>query len=220
MKEPVPAVHTVRLFPLSNVVLLPNGVLPLHIFEPRYRQMAEDALADDREFAMILPANAEEDPPPLSDVGCLGRIREEARLADGRFNLLLEGFARIRVEEEIETDRLYRMAKVRIIEDERSPGLASRRWLHRSEILRLLERMLPVEKPAAAQFLQYVTDQSPGAFADIVAHTVPLGADLKQLLLEEANVDDRLEALAGALEEIVEDASATTERFPPTFGRN
>src|ERR1700722_13009146 len=102
---------TARLFPLPNLVLFPHVVQPLHIFEPRYRQLMADALADDRLITMaLLRPGWEEDyhqKPPIHSVVCLGRIHQEDRLADGRYNLLLEGLWRARIREEVSGDRLY-----------------------------------------------------------------------------------------------------------------
>src|ERR1041384_3715325 len=84
-----------RLFPLPNLVMFPHVVQPLHIFEPRYREMLEDALASDRLIAMALLAPGWEDDyhgrPALYPTACLGRVTTSHRLEDGRYNLLLEG---------------------------------------------------------------------------------------------------------------------------------
>src|SRR5262245_1553397 len=92
---------TARLFPLPNLVLFPSVIQPLHIFEPRYRELLVDALADDRLMALALlkPGWEEEydQRPSIFSVVCLGRIFKEERLTDGRFNLLLHGLSRARI---------------------------------------------------------------------------------------------------------------------------
>src|SRR3954471_16357024 len=94
----------VRLFPLPNLVLFPHVAQPLHIFEPRYRQLMADALDGDRLIAMatLRPGWEEEyhKRPPIHDMVCLGKIRQEKRLPDGRYDLLLQGVCRARVLEE------------------------------------------------------------------------------------------------------------------------
>src|SRR3954465_12071673 len=100
-----------RLFPLPKVVLFPHAVLPLHIFEPRYRQMTEDALAGDRLITMIQirPRSEGEtwrEPVEIEEVGCLGRIIQHERLADGRFNMLLLGRKRVRILRELTGGKL------------------------------------------------------------------------------------------------------------------
>src|SRR5438067_9110869 len=90
-----------RLFPLPNLVLFSHVMQPLHVFEPRYRQMTADALAADRLIALaLLKPGWEPDyegRPDLFEVACLGRVVAEQRLEDGRYNILLRGLARIRL---------------------------------------------------------------------------------------------------------------------------
>src|SRR5476651_2537606 len=95
MNEPSPLAGLsgkARLFPLPNLVFFPNVMQPLHIFEPRYRQMTADALDDDKLIALVLPrADWEKDyegKPPIHSVACLGKIIADQKLEDGRFNLL------------------------------------------------------------------------------------------------------------------------------------
>jgi hypothetical protein len=110
----------VPLFPLPDVVLFPGTLLPLHIFEPRYRQMTRDALEGERLIAMaLLKPGWEADyhgNPPVHEVVGIGRIVEEKALPDGRFLLLLEGVARARLLD-IVRDRPYRVARVLLLED-------------------------------------------------------------------------------------------------------
>src|SRR4029077_9619600 len=95
------------LFPLPNVVLFPNVFLPLHIFEPRYREMVADALAGDRMIGMVLlrPGweHDYEGRPPVYEVGCSGVITHFERLADGRYNIILRGVERFRILEKDDT---------------------------------------------------------------------------------------------------------------------
>src|SRR5215510_11390422 len=89
---------TARLFPLPNLVFFPHVMQPLHIFEPRYRQMTADALAGDRLIALVLPTPGWEADyagrPAIHPVVCLGQVVTEQRLEDGRYNLLLRGLTR------------------------------------------------------------------------------------------------------------------------------
>ena len=116
---------TARLFPLPNLVLFPHVIQPLHVFEPRYRQLMADALAGDRLMALaLLQPDWEEDyhkRPPIHPTVCLGRIFQEERLPDGRFNLLLHGVARARVLEEVQTGKLYRSARIDVLTDDPIP---------------------------------------------------------------------------------------------------
>jgi Lon protease-like protein len=105
----------IPLFPLPSVVLFPNVLLPLHIFEPRYRQMLADALAGDRVIGMVLlQAGWENDygsRPAVFPIGCAGVITHVESLADGRSNIVLRGLTKFRIQGEDES-RPYRLAQV------------------------------------------------------------------------------------------------------------
>jgi Lon protease-like protein len=109
---------TLPLFPLPNVVLFPSVFLPLHIFEPRYRQMLRDALAGDRMIGMaLLKPGFEADyegRPPIYEVGCAGLVTHAERLPDGRYNIILRGIDKFRLvgEEQPSSEVLYRRALV------------------------------------------------------------------------------------------------------------
>jgi len=106
----------IPIFPLPGVVLFPGTLLPLHIFEPRYRAMVSRALAGERiiGMAMLSGSEAPVDPPAIVPVGGAGRIVEQEELEDGRFNIILEGIYRYRILRE-ELSAPYRSAVVEII---------------------------------------------------------------------------------------------------------
>ncbi|MDP3716959.1 MAG: LON peptidase substrate-binding domain-containing protein [Acidobacteriota bacterium] len=128
------------IFPLPTVVLFPNVFLPLHIFEPRYRQMTADALAGDRLIGMVLlrPGNDAdyEGRPPVYGTGCTGLITHAEKLDDGRFNLVLRGLEKFTIlgEEDPAVGRLYRSAFITPIDEtvpkaDRDPLREARRKL-------------------------------------------------------------------------------------------
>src|SRR5215208_648031 len=106
---------TIPIFPLPNAVLFPNVLMPLHIFEPRYRAMVKDALAGDRIIGMVLlRAGFERDyegRPSIFPVGCAGVITHSEPLQDGRFNIVLKGIEKFRVSSE-DSSKLYRLATI------------------------------------------------------------------------------------------------------------
>lgn len=107
----------IGLFPLSGVVLLPRGRLPLNVFEPRYIALVEDALATQRLIGMIQPRWREEEDeansaPPLYPIGCLGRIVSFTERADGTYAITLAGLTRFRLLRETEETRGYRQARI------------------------------------------------------------------------------------------------------------
>ena len=112
------------LFPLPDTVLFPGMPLPLHIFEPRYREMVADTLLTHKSIGMVLlkPGWEEdyESAPPIYPIGCSGAIAQHDRLEDGRFNIVLRGQTRFRVVEE-HSGEPYRLATVQTLPDETGP---------------------------------------------------------------------------------------------------
>lgn len=111
------------IFPLPGAVLFPGLQLPLHIFEPRYRALVSDALARDRQIAMIQPQRPVEG-SPLYTIGCVGRIGEIEAMEDGRYNLILEGRARFRLLHELDVSTAFRQAEGELIEDDNTEVLS------------------------------------------------------------------------------------------------
>src|SRR5687768_8983806 len=111
------------IFPLPSVVLFPNVFLPLHIFEPRYRQMIADALSGDRIIGMVLLKPGYEDDyegrPPIYGTGCSGLITHVERMEDGRYNLVLRGLEKFIVhgEEDPAEGTQYRRALVTTVDE-------------------------------------------------------------------------------------------------------
>ncbi len=122
-EEPTPRI--IPLFPLPTTVLFPETYLPLHIFEPRYREMVRVVLDGSREIGMILLKEKWEEKyygnPPIHSIGCMGKIVQVQRLKDGRFNLVLAGKSRFRVSEEV-VNKSFRQAWVEMLPPPDSPG--------------------------------------------------------------------------------------------------
>jgi Lon protease-like protein len=112
---------TLPLFPLPETVFFPHTLLPLHIFEPRYRAMVADCLAGEKRMVVVrLLPGWEQDyygRPPIHTVAGVGEVVEVERLPDGRYNILLKGFARVLIEEELPPTEAYRVARCRPLED-------------------------------------------------------------------------------------------------------
>ncbi len=191
------ALLRVPIFPLAGALLFPRTQLPLHIFEPRYRAMVRDALASDRLIAMIQPRETEDDndsfaPPPLFDVGCIGRIATCDELDDGRFNLVLEGLSRFRIAREANVATPYRQ-----VDADRS-GFDE----DVDEVLGLAQRAeVERESRAYADSLGYEVDwESVGRLDDEmlvngIAQIAPLDVGSKQALLEARDLATRADLL-------------------------
>ncbi len=213
-----------RLFPLPNLVMFPHVVQPLHIFEPRYRQMMADALEGDRLLAIVLlEPGWEEDyegRPPIHAVACLGRVFNEECLADGRYNLLLHGLRRVRIIEELPADRLYRQAKVEVMEDVCSCAPAEEKQL-RDEMERVLPAFLASQGGAAEQAQKlFDSELTLGMLCDIFTFALPLEAEFKQQLLEEPDAARRAANLLEHLGQLSPPEPAVPRPFPPPFSEN
>jgi Lon protease-like protein len=138
----------VPLFPLSGIVFFPETTLPLHVFEPRYREMLADVLDGERIIGVqLLDAAAPPDAagrPAILPIGCAGDVLEHEALPDGRSNIVLRGLFRYRIESELPAEKPYRVAEVTPLGVEPLPDLpgapaAGRRLKLRAEIGRLAD---------------------------------------------------------------------------------
>ena len=211
-----------RLFPLPDVVLFPHALVPLHIFEPRDRQMTEDALAGDRLVTLVQIRPAPEgspwlEPVPIMKVGCVGKIVQYDRLADGRFNFLLLGCKRVRLKREIPSDKLYRIAEAEIMEDV-EPGESFE--LGRHELVELFRQALERRHLLDEDLETLLKSVVPlGVLSDIITHALGLPVGAKQALLAEPKVERRLNTLRKILRQIL-DMNEGTSAFPPHFSAN
>jgi hypothetical protein len=199
----------IALFPLANVVLFPHVHCPLHVFEPRYRQMTADALAGARRIGMttVHPEHVREiaGDPALFAIGCIGEIQESRRRDDGRYDLVLFGTQRFRIVEEMPRSgaRLYRTARIEPIAD---PFDAARDGLRlqslRADAIDLLVRLLRAVSPDAAHQLdprRFAGIDDP-TFVGALCQMLDLDAADKQGLLESDGPVARCERLVALLE--------------------
>jgi Lon protease-like protein len=187
--------RTVRvpIFPLPGAILFPRSQLPLHIFEPRYREMVRDAIDGAGQIAMIQPQRTDDDnKAPLYSVGCMGEVVGIEELDDGRFNIVLLGSNRFRLLGEVETDALYRCAEVDIgeFDDSEPPPLA---LVQRAEVEREARRLgdamgLVVDWAAVAR----LDDEM---LVNAIAQVAPFDVGAKQALLEQPALDGRADLL-------------------------
>ena len=188
----------IPIFPLPNVVLFPGVFLPLHVFEPRYRDMVRDALAGDRVIGMALlkPGREHEyeDVPPVFAVGCAGVITHVEQLQDGRYNMVLRGVERFRITGEEKDGRPYRIARVEYLDERVSKADHDtlRRLRHRLE--ELLGSVSQVSDP------QLPANLSDEELVNALAQYLDLEPVERQALLERPSVATRGHALVDLLE--------------------
>lgn len=192
------SVRRIRLFPLPGVVLLPGALLPLHIFEPRYRAMVADALEGDQTIgmAMLKPGwESREEPLPIHPIGGAGEIVESEELPDGRYNIVLEGRFRYRILEEAEANP-YRSARV---EEIPTGGFPSAREARRtSRLAAALFRQVSLAMELAPLPQEAL---SPERFASELALRLRYPPEELQKLLETDSLAERFDFLVGRMAE-------------------
>lgn len=207
------------LFPLPNVVLFPRAVLPLHIFEERYKAMTEKALEGPRRIAMALLKPGWEKNyygrPAIDPVVCVGRILTHEELPDGKYNFLLQGVARAKIVKE-HSGKPYRVADLERLPEE--PILDMHLEEQREQFGQILRRGLGA-LPGAKQFLQMLTSpMATATVADLIAFHLLEDPMLKQQLLAEVNVQRRVNAVVDGLEALnlpaVPAYAACKSRYP------
>jgi Lon protease-like protein len=189
-----------KIFPLPEVVVFPGTPAPFHLFEPRYRAMAADALAGDRLLAVATlrdPADAPKARAPVHPVAGAGFIEAEERLPDGRYNVLLRGVARVRLVEEITGSGLpYREFRAEVMEDVLPPGgvaeLAPRVATLERLVLELARRS-EMESGTRDLAEAVARMRAPGWLADAVAAALVTDVETRLALLGEVRVERRLD---------------------------
>jgi len=195
---------TIPVFPLPNVVLFPNVFLPLHIFEPRYRQMVDEALKGDRIIGMALlrPGwqSDYEGRPPVYPIGCAGVITHAERLADGRFNIVLRGMEKFRIRGE-EPGHLYRLAQVEPVPEPSSEGAREAMRAQRRRLEALLVPQPEGQKDTKESKDAKVPPSMPDEdLVNALAQYLEFEPVEKQALLERNGVLDRCRSLIELLE--------------------
>lgn len=192
-RDKVSGVTELPIFPLS-VVLFPGVPLPLHIFEPRYRQMLSDVRAGNNLFGLSYfdASTSTKDMPASGDVGCVAEVTETQTLPDGRSNILTIGVIRYRIEDYVERGDPYLVARLSFFEDEEQDDEV----LHETSrdvaasFTRIAKAVRVINDEQAA--LPDISDTEPQKLSFLVAAAMEVDADVKQELLEMRVTSERL----------------------------
>jgi uncharacterized protein len=209
------ALAALPIFPLPDTVLFPGALLPLHVFEPRYRELTADVLAGKRLMAIArLRAGFEADyegRPPVHPTCGVGYLVAADQLTDGRYHILLRGVARVRIESELAPAHAYREVRARLLVDHvNRPELLEER---RQKLVIMCDRLAAALGDRGHELRELTRKlESPATCADVLAATLVREADARQALLEESDPAERLEALTGHV------ASMLVELAPPGGG--
>lgn len=196
----------IALFPLPNAVFFPNTMLPLHIFEPRYREMTQEAIEDEIPIAIMRLTEPRSvnalGLPAFHEVGGAGFVLHHQRLPDGRYNILLEGVSRVRVLEEIDSDRPYRVGRAELVPES---------YAHPEQVQALLATLrgcvvgLQNQYSRLSETLAKTMNnvQDPSALADTIASLIVSDPDSRQALLADPVVDNRLDTIISRLTDLL-----------------
>jgi Lon protease-like protein len=193
------ALRRLPMFPLPGVVLFPHALLPLHIFEERYRAMTRDALSGARVLAVGLIAPGERETtekPAVRRIAGVGEIMMAHELPDGRFNLVLRGRARVRIDEELAMLRPYREVAATVLPDLPVSDAVELRDAEQS--LRALVGHLADAIPEGGEILRQVVaaQETPAELADVLAEQLVSDPTLRQRLLETREIARRIERVS------------------------
>lgn len=196
------AASALKVFPLPSAVLFPHTVIPLHIFEPRYRALVKDALAGDRIMALAQLEPGWEGNyggrPPLQPMMCAGLIIWDEQVEEGRYNILLQGVCRVRMSGELAGDKLYREVSAQALPDLPYQGPEEEQL--RQAVFELAGRVPP---SFAENLLPVAARALGGTLADVVASAIIPEAERRQELLAELDVKRRLEAVMEDIGELI-----------------
>jgi Lon protease-like protein len=198
--DKVTGVSELPIFPLA-LVLFPGVPLPLHIFEPRYRQMLNDVRAGNGLFGVAYydASTAEQDMPAPGHVGCVAEVTETQTLPDGRSNILTVGIIRYRLEEYVERNDSYLLARVSYFEDdEEDATLLSESARDVAETFTRIARAVRAINDERAH-LPDISDTEPQRLSFLVAAAMEVDTDVKQDLLELRSTSERLDRLRNML---------------------
>jgi Lon protease-like protein len=205
------ACGALKVFPLPGAVVLPGTPAPFHIFEARYRQMTADALEGDRVIAiatLVSEGGAVQDRAPVHPIAGVGLIETDERSADGRYDILVRGVARVRLVSEIANGKPYREFRAEILDDvgpadaEGSVALARARAALEQLVIELVQ-VLPPESGAAQLAQTAARTSSLSVLTDLVAAAVVSEPDQRLAVLEELDVGERLAMVTSELAGVV-----------------
>lgn len=214
------------LLPIPDLVLFPHVMQPVHVSEPRYRELLDDVLRGSRliTLAVLAPGwqSDYEGSPPLHPYACLARVVVSQLLDDGTRNLLLRGLRRVRLLKELPARKNYREATAMLCEDIYPPNQADQRETLKRDLHERLARLLPRLPQQREQWEQLLNSSLPlGTLTDVLGHALDLSLADKETLLSEVNVHRRAELLLGHLTRAEHDGGASVfVKFPPEFSPN
>ena len=203
--------QTIPIFPLSNFIMFPGTTVPLNIFEPRYLQMINDSMKENRIIGMIQPKKTGIlKKPDLYEIGCIGKITSFNETEDGRILIILNGICRFKITSELQTEKLYRQFKVRY--DNYSNDISKKsNEVNFSDLNTIMENMKKFfKKQGYIVNLKDLDNKDLTKTINDLSMASPFSLEEKQILLESIDINIRKEKMEQILNNYVKDEFENT----------
>ena len=198
--------EVIPVFPLSNFIMFPHTTVPLNIFEPRYIQMIDDCMTNDRMLWMIQPKKTGTlESPDLYNIGCMGKITSFNETSDGRYLIVLNGISRFKILSENKSEKLYRICKINL--DDFENDLVEHNKETKFKDLEIIFKNLKslFEKQGYAINWKDLEKQTLDQVINTLSMASPFSLEEKQILLESFDLKDRQNKLEQILKTYVLD---------------
>jgi len=205
MKQTVKLPKKIPVFPLSNFIIFPETTVPLNIFEPRYIQMIDDAMKQDKIIGMVQPKEANNKKPKLYNIGCAGKITSFHEADDGRYLIIISGLCRFKILNELQTNKLYRECEV-IYNDFYNDTNNQNEDIKFTDLKLIFKNLKTLfSKQGYKIDWKEIEKQSLDKTINTLSMASPFSLEEKQILLESINLEDRKKKLEEILKTYVYD---------------
>ena len=198
--------NIIPVFPLSNFILFPKTSVPLNIFEPRYIEMINHSMKNNRMIGMIQPKKmSDKSKTGLYEIGCLGKITSFDETEDGRYSIVLKGLSRFKIVNELKNNKSYRECEVDFKEFEDDVKLDTKKneQLNLETIFKNLKLLF--KKRGYVVNLKELEKQNIGETINTLSMSAPFLLEEKQVLLESQNLNSRKNNLEKILKTYIAD---------------
>ena len=182
----------ISIFPLSNFIIFPNASVPLNIFEPRYIEMINDSMKNERIIGMIQPKRQKKNKPELFSVGCAGKITSFNETDDGRYLIVIKGISRFKILKEINNNKLYREFEITFDDYKKEDMLNNNNEIKFTDLKLIFNNLKSFfEKKGYNINWKELEKQSLDQTINTLAMASPFSLEEKQILLEAMNINNR-----------------------------
>ena len=182
----------ISIFPLPNFIIFPNISVPLNIFEPRYIEMIDDSMKNERIIGMIQPKKQKKNKSELFSVGCAGKITSFNETDDGRYLIVIKGISRFKILKEINNDKLYREFEITFDDHKKEDMLNNNNEIKFTDLKLIFNNLKSfLEKKGYNVNWKELEKQSLDQTINTLAMASPFSLEEKQILLEAMNINNR-----------------------------